>query len=94
MIYANFLEWLRQKKQNYSLSKTLQMMRLSISKLRNQIAECADMVQNHGDRIIVCRNGSPAFAIVPLEDANLLKAIESKLDVTAIECRKKHHHQR
>jgi len=61
------------------------MTRLSISKMRDEIAECADQVQHHGDRIIVNRNGKPAFAMVSVEDANLLEAIEDKLDIAAAE---------
>ncbi len=61
------------------------MTKLSISKMRDEIAECADQVQHHGVRIIVNRNGKPAFAMVSVEDVNLLEAIEDKLDIATAE---------
>ena len=59
------------------------MTRLSITKVRDEIAEYADQVQHHGDRIIVNRNGKPAFAMVPVEDADFLEAIEDNIDIAA-----------
>jgi len=59
------------------------MTSLSITKVRDYISEYADQVKHHGERIIVKRNGKPAFAMVSVEDAELLEALEDEMDIAA-----------
>jgi prevent-host-death family protein len=59
------------------------MTSLSITKVRDDISEYADQVKHHGQRIIVKRNGKPAFAMVSVEDAELLEALEDEMDIAA-----------
>ncbi len=56
---------------------------ISITDLRTQIRKLADRVAFRGERIVVERNGEPAFVMVPPQDAALLEAIEDKIDLQA-----------
>ena len=56
---------------------------ISITDLRTQIRKLADRVAFRGERIVVERNGEPAFVMVSPEDAALLEAIEDKIDLQA-----------
>jgi prevent-host-death family protein len=59
------------------------MVMISITDLRTQIRKLADRVMFQGERIVIERNGEPAFVMVSPEDAALLEAIEDKIDLQA-----------
>ena len=48
---------------------------------RHDFTGIANQVCFFGERIYVKRNGKPAFAIVPIEDAEVLEALEDKIDL-------------
>lgn len=54
---------------------------LSMTDARHDFTSIANKVCFLGERIYVKRNGKPAFAIVPIEDAEVLEALEDKIDL-------------
>ena len=58
---------------------------LSITEAREHLSDYADRVAFKGERICVKRNGKPAFALVSVEDMQLLEAIEDKIDTDEAE---------
>ena len=57
------------------------MTTITITDLRPHLRGYADRVCFNGERIIVERNGEPAFAMVSVEDCEALEAIEEKIDI-------------
>ena len=57
------------------------MTKVTITDCRKQIHDLADNVSHHGERVCVCRNGKPAFVMVPIDDAEALIALEDKIDI-------------
>jgi len=57
------------------------MTTVKITDLRTHIRELADEVVHHGERICVERNGEPAFAMVSIEELQLLEEIEDRMDI-------------
>jgi len=60
------------------------MTTLPISRARDHLSDCADRVAHHGERIIVERRGKNAFALVPVEDLELLELMEDRFDLEVI----------
>jgi len=58
---------------------------MTVSELRNCFAEVFDRVGIKGERVILRRNKKPLVAMIPVEDLELLEAIEDRLDTDAIE---------
>jgi PHD/YefM family antitoxin component YafN of YafNO toxin-antitoxin module len=58
---------------------------MSVSEIRNCFSEIFDRVGIKGERIVLRRNKKPLVAMIPVEDLELLEAIEDKLDADAIE---------
>ena len=56
---------------------------LSITQAREHLGDCANQIAYKGERICVERNGKPAFAMVTVEDMELLETIEDKIDIDA-----------
>lgn len=60
------------------------MTKLPISEARDHLADLGNRVSLRGERIVIERRGKNLFALVPVEDAELLERMEDKLDVEAI----------
>ncbi len=52
---------------------------INITQVRPNLKELADKVCFYGERICVERNGKPAFAMISIEDLQILEAIEDKI---------------
>lgn len=59
------------------------MERVASTTARESFAELLNKVGFGGARIIVHRNGKDVVALIPVEDLQLLEAIEDRLDVKA-----------
>jgi prevent-host-death family protein len=55
-----------------------------VTVLRDRLSDYLDRVRNGGARVIVERHGRPVMALVPCEDAELLRALEDKIDGEAV----------
>ena len=60
------------------------MNSMPITQAREHLADLANRVALRGERIIVERRGKNLFALVPLDDVELLERLEDKLDLDAI----------
>ena len=60
-------------------------MVITATQFKTDLAGTTGQVQHAGERIIVCRNGKEAFAIVPVADLRLLEALEDKIDLLELE---------
>lgn len=52
-----------------------------LSRARGNFAEIINKVIYGGERITITKYGKGAVAIVPLDDLNLLEAIETQIDI-------------
>jgi prevent-host-death family protein len=59
------------------------MTRLSVNSVRKELAETLNRVSYKGERVVVERRGKGVAAIVPVEDLELLEALEDRLDLDA-----------
>lgn len=59
------------------------MTHLPASKAREQFADVINRVTYRGERVVLERRGKGVAALVPVEDLELLEALENKLDVEA-----------
>jgi len=60
------------------------MPAISISEVREHLADLGNRVSLLGERVIVERRGKSLFALVPVEDLELLERLEDRLDLDAI----------
>ena len=60
------------------------MTRVPISKARENLADLGNRVALKGERVVIERRGKNLFALVPVEDVELLERLEDKLDLDAI----------
>ncbi len=60
------------------------MTRLTASQLREGLADAINKVAFGGERIILRRNDKDVVAIVSMDDFNLLRELEDKLDLDAM----------
>jgi prevent-host-death family protein len=60
------------------------MTRLTASQLREDLADTINRVAFGGERIVLQRNNKDVAALVSIEDFNLLRELEDKLDLAAI----------
>jgi prevent-host-death family protein len=60
------------------------MASISITEAREHLADLGNRVSLRGERLVVERRGKNLFALVPMEDLELLERIEDKLDLDAI----------
>jgi len=65
----------------------IKMNSLTVTNARAKFSELVDQVAFHGERILLLRNGKEIAAIVPAEEANLLEAMEDKMDLEIAEQR-------
>lgn len=63
------------------------MNSIPISDARKQLSDLGNRVSMRGERIVIGRQGKGLFALVPLEDLDLLERLEDKLDLEAIRAR-------
>lgn len=59
------------------------MTKMPVSEARNDFSEIINIVSYRGDRVVLQRRGKDVAAVVPLEDLELLEALEDKLDIDA-----------
>ena len=60
------------------------MTSLPISDAREKLADLGNRVSLRGERIVVERRGKDLFAMVPIEDLELLERLEEKADIEII----------
>ncbi|HEG43351.1 MAG TPA: type II toxin-antitoxin system prevent-host-death family antitoxin [Phycisphaerales bacterium] len=53
----------------------------SMTDARHEFTKIANQVMIAGERIFVSKNNTPAFAVVPISDVELLEALENKIDL-------------
>ena len=56
------------------------MTTISMSEIRLKLSELANRVIYGGERVVVEKNNKPAFALVSMEDMELLERLESALE--------------
>jgi prevent-host-death family protein len=56
---------------------------LPASKAREQFADIINRVSYRGERLVLERRGKRVAALVPVQDLDLLEALEDRLDVAA-----------
>jgi len=59
------------------------MTKVPVSEARNDFSEIINIVSYRGDRVVLQRRGKDVVAVVPIEDLELLEALEDKLDIDA-----------
>ena len=57
------------------------MTTLPISEVREHLADLGNRVSLRGERLIVERRGKNLFALVPMEDVELLERMEDEIDL-------------
>ena len=65
------------------------MTTIPISEARDQLADLGNRVALRGERVVVERRGKNIFALVPMEDVELLEKLEDMLDLDAIRTARK-----
>lgn len=60
------------------------MTTLSISEARENLADLGNRVALRGERIVIVRRGRDLFALVPVEDLELLERLEDAMDLETI----------
>lgn len=65
------------------------MANVPISEARERLADLGNRVAFRGERVVVERRGKELFALVPIEDVELLERIEDEMDLAAIRRRLK-----
>ncbi len=48
---------------------------------RQHFTDIANQVMISGKRIFITKNNKPAFAVVPIDEAEILQALEDKIDL-------------
>ncbi len=61
------------------------MTTISMSEIRLKLSELANRVIYGGERVVVEKNNKPAFALVSIEDMELLEKLEDEIDIKAAE---------
>jgi len=54
------------------------MVRIGVTRLRTEISEVVSRVQYAGERTVLERQGKAVAALVPMEDLELLEALEDR----------------
>ncbi len=57
------------------------MTRLQMRDLRANLADTVNRVSYAGERVIILKNGKPAAAMVSVADAELIEALEDRIDL-------------
>jgi prevent-host-death family protein len=58
-------------------------MRMSIAKIRNNLADALNRAAYSGERVILERRGKPVAALVSMDDVELLERLEDEADLRA-----------
>jgi prevent-host-death family protein len=64
------------------------MTAITITEARERLADLGNRVALRGERVIVERRGKNLFALVPVEDVELLERLEDERDLREIRRRK------
>jgi len=59
------------------------MTKVSMTKARRDFTNIANRVMYSDERICIQKNNKAAFALVPIEDVEILEAMEDQIDVQA-----------
>lgn len=59
------------------------MTRMQASKARDDFSDTLNRVAYTGERVVLRRHGKDIAAIVPIEDLEMIEAIEDRIDVEA-----------
>ncbi len=59
------------------------MTKVSMTKARRDFTDIAERVMYGNERICIQKNNKAAFALVPVEDVEILEALEDKIDIQA-----------
>jgi prevent-host-death family protein len=59
------------------------MTRIAASEVRRDFADAVNRVAYRGERIVLHRRGRDLAALVPIEDLELLRELEDRLDLEA-----------
>ncbi len=54
---------------------------MTASEARERFADTLNRVAYGGERVVLQRHGKPAVALVPVEDLELLRALEDRIDL-------------
>jgi len=65
------------------------MTTIPITEAREHLADLGNRVALRGERVIVERRGKNLFALVPVEDVELLERLEDQMDLEAIRAARK-----
>jgi prevent-host-death family protein len=57
--------------------------RLQVGQVRDEFADTLNRVAYRGERIIIERRGRDVAAVVPIDDLELLRALEDRIDLEA-----------
>jgi antitoxin Phd len=57
------------------------MTRVSMTKARQDFTNIANRVMFGSERICIDKNNKPAIAVVPIEDLEMIEAIEDHIDI-------------
>ncbi len=60
------------------------MISLTISEARSHLSDLGNRVALRGERIVIVRRGRDLFALVPVEDVELLELMEDKMDLETV----------
>ncbi len=53
----------------------------ALREFRRELSDITGRVQHRGERVVVSRNGKPAFAVVPVDDLEALQRLEDEIDL-------------
>jgi prevent-host-death family protein len=65
----------------YIKERKIAMTKVSMTKARQDFTNIANRVMFGNERICIEKNNKPAVAIVPVEDLEILEALEDKIDL-------------
>lgn len=65
------------------------MNTIPISEAREHLADLGNRVALRGERLVIERRGKNLFALVPVEDVELLERLEDEMDLEAIRAARK-----
>jgi prevent-host-death family protein len=54
---------------------------LDLSRVRARFAESVNRVNYRGERIVIRKHGRPVAALVPVEDLDLIRELEDRIDL-------------
>lgn len=67
--------------QEKSINDRAERRPLELTELRHRFAETINRVGFGKERVMLSRHGNPVVALVPIEDLQLLEALEDRIDL-------------